>query len=187
TISYLADGVTSGYFWYSSDAGLDKEAMVPMQYWDVAALKELGMPFDVAPLPQGPYGRFAPTVANSWVITRSADPAAQRAAWRWIEYYSSVPVQVKWALEGEAAPANLQAAIEVFQAENVTPAHLSVFVEGMNYVDWIGNNPVWNDWFFTALETNLAKGARGEISPQEAVLQADHAAQVMLDDYYADR
>ncbi|HET7559569.1 MAG TPA: extracellular solute-binding protein [Limnochordia bacterium] len=185
TIQYIHDGVQSGYFQDSGDAGLVKEAMAPMQYWDVTALKQAKVPFDVAPLPNGPNGRFAPTVANSWVMTKSAAPAAQQAAWRWIEFYSDLGPQVKWALEGDAAPANSRAASQVFNKANTDPAHLKVFVQEMNNVDWIGNNPMWNDWFFTALGKNLDLGVKGTKSVLEAVKTADHAAQVMLDDYYA--
>ncbi len=184
-IQYMATGVQQRYFLLAGSlSDLRNVAMGLDQYVRVATLRKLGVPFNVTAVPRGPKGRFNPVVANSWVITASASPDAQQAAWKWIEYYSTASVQKRWALFGDAAPSNLSAAREVFLSPEASPSGLRDFILSMQDADWIGNNPVWESWYLGGWAPIIDKAVKGEIGPEEALVQANQAAQVALDRFY---
>lgn len=185
TINYMATGAQQEYFLVQSWLDeLRNAAMGLDQFVRVESLRQLEVPFNVTAVPKGPKGRFNPVVANSWVITKSASPEAQKAAWQWIEYYSSVPIQKTWALYGDASPANMTAAREVFLDPTSSPSGLRDLIQGMQDADWLGNNPVWENWYLNGWAPIIDRAARGELSPEEALMQANLAAQNALDSFY---
>lgn len=184
-VEYMARGVKQWYFICSGGINnLQNIAMGPDQYVRIQALKQLDMPFDVTAIPKGPKGRFNPVVANSWVITKDAPADSQAAAWEWIKYYSSVSVQKRWALYGDAAPPSMTAAKEVFLSPTVSPKGIKDYIVSMQFADWIGNNPVWDEWIFRGWAPVLDQAIRGEMDIAQALAKANHEAQMILDRYY---
>lgn len=183
-IEFMKAGLQDQSMILGGSGELRNVAMGFDQYVARQRMQELGVPFDVTAVPSGPHGRFNPVVANSWVITRSASPQEQDAAWKWIEYYSSPPVQIRWAVTGDAAPANMKAAQEVFLRSDVSPPGLRDYLKSMEDADWLGVNPVWADWYPRGWRIPIEQAVRGEISPTEAMIEADHVAQLALDRYY---
>ena len=185
TIRFMTTGVQQEYFivggWLNE---LQNIAMGLDQFVRVESLRQLEAPFNVTAVPKGSKGRFNPVIANSWVITQTASPQSQQAAWQWIEHYSSVPIQKAWALHGDASPANMVAAREVFLDPKASPSGMRDLIHSMQDADWVGNNPVWAAWYIDGWGPIIDRAARGELSPEEAMIQANLAAQNALDSFY---
>jgi len=183
-IEFMKEGVELGYYLNSAPAFLRTASMGLDNFTTIVTKQQIGIPFDVVPVPRGEAGRFVPVVANSWVVSRQATPDQLDAAWKWIEYYSSSDVQLRWARTGEAAPANMVALREYADSPNGAVSGLREFLLSITDADWIGVMPFYDEWH-QAWTAQVDRGIKGEISPGEAALQANHAAQVVLDRYYS--
>jgi len=146
---------------------------------------EAGIDYDVTLVPSGPAGRFAPAIVNSWMINAHSSPAKQDAAWKWIKFFSSEGPQEMWGSLGEAIPIHRDAA-QAFLELDVPPANRMVFVEGLQHAVAIDPSPVWSGWV-GAVTAAFRPAFAGQVSAQEAAMQAHQSVQNVLDEYYASR
>ena len=165
------------------------ESRVAMQYGlfvRTAPANLAGIDYDVTAVPQGPAGRYAPAIVNSWMINAHSSKEKQDAAWEWVKFFSSEMPQTLWTAElGEAIPIN-RAAAPAFLDFGAGPANRAAFIDGLEYAVAIDPSPVWSGWV-DAVTRNFARAFNGQVSVEEAVAQAHQAVQQVLDDYWANR
>ncbi len=108
------------------DVGFEngKYAMVFNGPWKIKQLLEAGIPFDVAPIPKGKYGRPTPIGGTDMVVFKQAKH--KKAAVKFLSYLLSKDVQTLWANELGQIPVNVKSLPEV---DTQRHPYLSVFLE----------------------------------------------------------
>lgn len=165
------------------------QQLVAMQfgiYNRTFAANQAGFDYDVTVMPYGPAGRFNPVIVNSWIINAHSDQAKQEAAWAWIKFFAGEKAQTAWADLGEAISINRDVAIATFSRSQAAPDNVMAFVEGLNDSTPLDSSPVWSSWQSAATKA-LDPAFRGNVGIEEAAINADHAIQVILDEYYNDK
>ncbi|MFD3274503.1 sugar ABC transporter substrate-binding protein [Paenibacillus dendritiformis] len=155
-------------------------------YARVLAANEAGLNYDVALLPAGPEGaRFAPVIANSWVVNSKAGDKQAEAAWEWIRYWATEDdVQRQWAELGEAVPVKKSVAqSDVFLNSGEKPANRKAFLDSLEFAGTLDTNAVWEEWVGKFNE-NAQRAFLLDVTVDEALKQADRDVQKILDDFY---
>jgi multiple sugar transport system substrate-binding protein len=155
-------------------------------YARVLAANEAGLNYDVALLPKGPDGkRFAPVIANSWVINKTADDSKAKAAWEWIKYWATEDdVQKEWAALGEAVPVKKSVAnSDVFLGATEKPANRQAFLDSFEFAGTLDSNAVWEEWV-SKFNDNANKAFLKATSLEEALTNADKEIQDVLNNFY---
>ncbi|MFD2671388.1 ABC transporter substrate-binding protein [Marinicrinis sediminis] len=155
-------------------------------YARVLAANEAGLDYDVTVLPKGPDGkRFAPVIANSWVINNKVDGAQAEAAWEWIKYWATEDeVQREWATLGEAVPVKKSVAnSEVFLGASEKPANRQAFLDSFEFAGTLDANAVWEEWV-SKFNENANRAFLNDVSIDEMLENADQEVQKVLDNFY---
>ncbi len=155
-------------------------------YARVLAANEAGLNYDVALLPKGPDGkRFAPVIANSWVINKKADDAKAIAAWEWIKYWATEDdVQKEWAALGEAVPVKKSVAnSDVFLNATEMPINRQAFLDSFEFAGTLDSNAVWEEWV-SKFNENANQAFLKATSLEEALTNADKEIQAVLSNFY---
>ncbi|MGP4108124.1 ABC transporter substrate-binding protein [Virgibacillus sp. L01] len=198
-VEYIVDGMERGIFTDPSDLQSFQSPMSPFPsetaamrigiYARVLAANETGVNYDVTVLPKGPDGkRFAPVIANSWIISNSTSDKKAEAAWEWIKYWvSSDDVQKKWAELGEAVPVKKSVAnSDLFLNSGDKPENKQAFLDSFDFAGTLDVNAVWSEWV-KKMGDNLNRAFLGETTVEESLERADKEIQEVLDEFYEDQ
>ena len=142
--------------------------------------------YDVAPLPKGPDGkRFAPVIANSWVINKKANEQKAKAAQEWITYWTtSDEAQVEWTQVGEAIPVKKSVAnSDKFLTNNTKPENKKVFLDSLEFAGTIDTNAVFAEWV-KVFTDNLSELFMDKYGVDEYIAKTDQGIQKVLDDFF---
>jgi multiple sugar transport system substrate-binding protein len=102
-------------------------AMFMSGIWEVYGLRQGQTPYDVAPMPEGPAGRFMSHAINSLVITRSSKHPDE--AWQLLRFLKS-PGMEKIMVQGEGFMPFQKASIPTF-LENGDINNAQVFIDAL--------------------------------------------------------
>jgi multiple sugar transport system substrate-binding protein len=102
-------------------------AMYMSGVWEVYGLKQGETPYDVAPLPTGPAGRFMHFTPNAVAISRSAKNPD--AAWELIRFMKSAGLE-KIQVQGEGFCPFQKASVQTFLEQGFIP-NAQVFIDAM--------------------------------------------------------
>ncbi|WP_243013848.1 ABC transporter substrate-binding protein [Brevibacillus borstelensis] len=192
-IEWMVDGMKRGIFPDPVDLQSFQDPFKPflsgvsgMQIDIYAArvkMREAGLNFDVAPIPAGPGGkRFAPSIVNSWVISKTADEKKTQAAWEWIKYWATDDeAQREWASLGEAIPVKKKVAEEVLTSD--TSLNAKVFLDSMEFAGSLDANAVFGEWR-KAFDESMFPAFSSEESVEQGLKKANEAVQKVLDGFY---
>ncbi|USG66912.1 sugar ABC transporter substrate-binding protein [Brevibacillus ruminantium] len=192
-VEWMVDGMKKGIFPDPVDLQSFQDPFKPflsgvsgMQIDIYAArvkMRESGLNFDVAPLPAGPGGkRFAPSIVNSWVISKKADDKKTQAAWEWIKYWATDDeAQREWASLGEAIPVKKKVAEEVLNSD--TSLNAKVYLDSMEFAGSLDANAVFGEWR-KAFDEQMFPVFSGEASVEQGLKNANAAVQKVLDEFY---
>jgi len=195
-LEWIVDGMKRNIFTDPADIKSFKSPVAPfpsgqaaMQigiYARVLTANEAGVNFDVTVLPKGPSGkRFAPIIANSWVINSKASDEKAKAAWEWMKYWvTDDEVQKEWASLGEAVPVKKSVANSpLFLKTGKHPANKQAFLDSFSFAGRIDDNAVWSEWLST-FNDHLNRAFMGEITVDEVLPKAHQDVQQILDAFY---
>ncbi|QKI81401.1 ABC transporter substrate-binding protein [Kroppenstedtia eburnea] len=195
-VEWMVDGMKRGIITDPSDLKSFKSPMevFPSKsaamwfgiYARVLAANESGLNHDVTLLPKGPSGkRFAPVIANSWVINNKADDAKAKAAWEWIKYWvTEDEVQSEWAVLGEAVPVKKSVAnSDAFLNSGNKKINKQAFLDSFEFAGTLDTNAVWNEWV-QVFGDNVDRAFLGEVPVNKALGEADRGVQKTLDQFY---
>jgi len=155
-------------------------------YAATTAMNGAELNYDVAPLPKGPDGkRFAPVIANSWVINKKADDQKVKAAQEWITYWTtSDEAQVEWTQVGEAIPVKKSVAnSDKFLTNNTKPENKKVFLDSLEFAGTIDTNAVFAEWV-KVFTDNLSELFMDKYGVDEYIAKTDQGIQKVLDDFF---
>ncbi|WP_289136992.1 sugar ABC transporter substrate-binding protein [uncultured Brevibacillus sp.] len=155
-------------------------------YAATTAMNGAELNYDVAPLPKGPDGkRFAPVIANSWVINKKANEQKVRAAQEWITYWTtSDEAQVEWTQVGEAIPVKKSVAnSDKFLTNNTKPENKKVFLDSLAFAGTIDTNAVFAEWV-KVFTDNLSELFMDKYGVEEYIAKTDQGIQKVLDDFF---
>jgi multiple sugar transport system substrate-binding protein len=195
-VEWIVDGMKRNLFTDPSDLKSFKSPVAPFPsrqaamrigiYARVQAANEAGLNYDVTLLPKGPDGkRFAPIIANSWVINSKTSDAKARAAWEWIKYWvTDDEVQKEWARLGEAVPVKKSVANSpLFLETGTPPQNKQAFLDSFAFAGRLDDNAVWEEWL-TKFTDSINRAFLGEMQVEEALAKADRDVQQVLDAFY---
>lgn len=143
--------------------------------------------YGVAPFPV-PEGGHKAVVSGSVWIGIPAGAANPEAAWKYIQYYTSAPTQIRaaeYAAEKHLAaffPANVAAA---HSPVVMSQPHMNVFVESMAFARSSTVIPLAHSQFWRAYQEAWDAVMRGAKTPNEALDEAQATVQKALDDQLA--
>lgn len=193
-MEWIVDGMQREWFTAPSDLKSFQSNMAPFPskaaamrigiYARTIDANNAGLNYDVTLLPKGPDGkRFAPVIANSWVINKKAEGAKGDAAWEWVKYWATEDeVQNEWASLGEAVPVKKSAAnSERFLSGK--PDNKQAFLDSFEFAGTLDVNAVWSEWV-GKFGDSVNRAFEGEIGVDEALSQADKDVQQVLDEFY---
>ncbi|WP_103104383.1 ABC transporter substrate-binding protein [Brevibacillus reuszeri] len=155
-------------------------------YAATTAMNGAELNYDVAPLPKGPDGkRFAPVIANSWVINKKANEQKVKAAQEWITYWTtSDEAQVEWTQVGEAIPVKKSVAnSDKFLTNNTKPENKKVFLDSLEFAGTIDTNAVFAEWV-KVFTDNLSELFMDKYGVDEYIAKTDQGIQKVLDDFF---
>ncbi|WP_312110255.1 ABC transporter substrate-binding protein [Brevibacillus reuszeri] len=155
-------------------------------YAATTAMNGAELNYDVAPLPKGPDGkRFAPVIANSWVINKKANDQKVKAAQEWITYWTtSDEAQVEWTQVGEAIPVKKSVAnSDKFLTNNTKPENKKVFLDSLEFAGTIDTNAVFAEWV-KVFTDNLSDLFMDKYGVDEYISKTDQGIQKVLDDFF---
>ncbi|MFP3387515.1 ABC transporter substrate-binding protein [Brevibacillus sp. SIMBA_040] len=155
-------------------------------YAATTAMNGAELNYDVAPLPKGPDGkRFAPVIANSWVINKKANEQKVKAAQEWITYWTtSDEAQVEWTQVGEAIPVKKSVAnSDKFLTNNTKPENKKVFLDSLEFAGTIDTNAVFAEWV-KVFTDNLSELFMDKYGVDEYISKTDQGIQKVLDDFF---
>ncbi|SDN94122.1 multiple sugar transport system substrate-binding protein [Paenibacillus sp. yr247] len=155
-------------------------------YAATTAMNGAGLNYDVAPLPKGPTGkRFAPVIANSWVINKKADDKKAKAAWEWIKYWAdNDDAQKEWTQVGEAVPVKKSVAnSDMFLIKTTKPENKKVFLDSLAFAGTIDSNAVFSEWV-KVYNDNNADLFMNKIKVDEWLTKTDQGVQKVLDGFF---
>ncbi|GED70873.1 sugar ABC transporter substrate-binding protein [Brevibacillus reuszeri] len=155
-------------------------------YAATTAMNGAELNYDVAPLPKGPDGkRFAPVIANSWVINKKANEQKVKAAQEWITYWTtSDEAQVEWTQVGEAIPVKKSVAnSDKFLTNNTKPENKKVFLDSLEFAGTIDTNAVFAEWV-KVFTDNLSDLFMDKYGVDEYISKTDQGIQKVLDDFF---
>jgi len=155
-------------------------------YTRILAANEAGLDYDVTLLPKGPNGeRFAPFIANSWVINGKSNDEKAQGAWEWVKYWATEDeVQNEWTALGEAIPVKKSVAnSDTFLKVTEYPANRQAFLDSMEFAGTLDANAVWDEWL-DKFSQNANRAFLGDISIDEAITGADREVQEVLNQFY---
>ncbi|MGF9823452.1 sugar ABC transporter substrate-binding protein [Brevibacillus agri] len=155
-------------------------------YAATTSMNGAGLNYDVAPLPKGPDGkRFAPVIANSWVINKKAEEQKVKAAQEWITYWTtSDEAQKEWAEVGEAIPVKKSVAnSEMFLNPSIKPDNKQVFLDSLEFAGTIDTNAVFAEWLKVVTD-NLAELFMDKMSVDDYITKTDEGVQKVLDEFF---
>ena len=155
-------------------------------YAATTAMNGAELNYDVAPLPKGPDGkRFAPVIANSWVINKKANEQKAKAAQEWITYWTtSDEAQVEWTQVGEAIPVKKSVAnSDKFLTNNTKPENKKVFLDSLEFAGTIDTNAVFAEWV-KVFTDNLSELFMDKYGVDEYIAKTDQGIQKVLDDFF---
>ncbi|RNB86988.1 sugar ABC transporter substrate-binding protein [Brevibacillus fluminis] len=155
-------------------------------YAATTSMNDAGLNYDVAPLPKGPGGkRFAPVIANSWVINKKADDAKVKAAEEWIKFWAtSDEAQKEWAQVGEAVPVKKSVAnSDMFLTKETKPDSKKVFLDSLEFAGTIDANAVFSEWY-KVFSDNLTDLFMEKTNVDTFISKTDPELQKVLDDFY---
>lgn len=192
-IQWMVDGMQKGIFPDPVDLQSFQDPFKPflsgvsaMQIDIYAArvkMRDAGLPFDVVPLPAGPTGkRFAPSIANSWVISKSADEKKTQAAWEWIKYWATDDeAQKEWASLGEAIPVKKTVAEAVLTSD--TSLNAKAYLDSLEFAGTLDANAVFGEWR-KQFEDQMLPVFSGQMSVEQGLKNTNEAIQKVLDEFY---
>ncbi|MFF2529979.1 ABC transporter substrate-binding protein [Brevibacillus sp. NPDC058079] len=155
-------------------------------YAATTSMNGAGLNYDVAPMPKGPDGkRFAPVIANSWVINKKAEEQKVKAAKEWITYWTtSDEAQKEWTEVGEAIPVKKSVAnSEMFLNPATKPENKKVFLDTLEFAGTIDTNAVFTEWV-KVFTDNLAELFMDKYGTDEFITKTDEGIQKVLDDFF---
>lgn len=155
-------------------------------YAATTAMNGAELNYDVAPLPKGPDGkRFAPVIANSWVINKKANEQKVKAAQEWITYWTtSDEAQVEWTQVGEAIPVKKSVAnSDKFLTNNTKPENKKVFLDSLEFAGTIDTNAVFAEWV-KVFTDNLSELFMDKYGVDDYIAKTDQGIQKVLDDFF---
>lgn len=195
-MDWIVDGMNRGIFTdpvdlksFQSSMAVFPSGSAAMRigiYARVQAANEAGLNYDVTLLPTGPDGkRFAPVIANSWVISAKADEAKAQAAWEWMKFWATEDeVQKEWAALGEAVPVKKSVAnSEVFLTSGTNPANRQAFLDSFEFAGTLDTNAVWEEWV-SKFNENAERAFLGDTTVEETLKKANEDIQKVLDGFY---
>ncbi len=121
---------------------------------------------------------------NALVISRGKSQVVKDAAWRYIEYHSSLEAQIKLGRRGEGLPFNRRAALSVVDTEEARKHNLKVFYDMVDESVDYDVNGCWRKWRRDAFQKEIEKGALGIVPIEEVPDNAHREVQKVLDAYY---
>ncbi|WDI02602.1 sugar ABC transporter substrate-binding protein [Paenibacillus urinalis] len=195
-MNWIVDGMQKGIFTDPVDLKSFQSAMAVFPsgsaamrigiYARVQAANEAGLNYDVTVLPTGPDGkRFAPVIANSWVISAKADEAKAAAAWEWMKFWATEDeVQKEWAALGEAVPVKKSVAnSDVFLTAGEKPENRQAFLDSFEFAGTLDTNAVWEEWV-SKFNENAERAFLGDATVDESLTKANGEIQDVLDAFY---
>jgi len=140
--------------------------------WAINGFKNAGINLGIAEVPTGPKGHK--TWGGDTVLSITANSAVKEAAWEFIKYWNSVPVQRKWALEVGFPPTRIDMATDkALLAGN--PA-IVTFLKSASYAEiFLPSEPKAGRIDAEVLVPLFEAVTRGTETPK-AALQKAHAA-----------
>ncbi|WP_026799319.1 ABC transporter substrate-binding protein [Pontibacillus halophilus] len=195
-MNWIVDGMERGILTDPSDLQSFQSPMSPFPsgtaamrigiYARVLAANETGINYDVSVLPKGPNGdRFAPVIANSWIVNENSSDEKAEAAWEWVKYWvTEDEVQKEWAELGEAVPVKKSVAnSDLFLNSGEQSINKQAFLDSFEFAGTLDTNAVWSEWL-QKFNENADQVFLGETSVEDALKQADEEVQKVLDDFY---
>lgn len=157
-------------------------AMAIMTTVELPYERDMGLNFDVTLVPDGPRKRVVRLWPDSFAI-----PAASQhkdEAWEFIKFAITLNKMDRYSGERK---------IPVYKSLATSPEWLQpelmgnkmVFINSIAYGDPLEFRPAWGQWE-PKLRQALAPALLGQMSPAEAVANANHAIQTELDRFFAE-
>lgn len=195
-MEWIVDGMQKGVLTDPSDLQSFQSPMSPFPsgtaamrigiYARVLAANETGINYDVTVLPKGPDGkRFAPVIANSWIVNNNSSDEKAEAAWEWVKFWvTEDEVQKEWAELGEAVPVKKSVAnSDLFLNSGDNKINKQAFLDSFEFAGTLDTNAVWSEWL-QKFNDNINRAFLNETSIEEALQQADKEVKKVLDDFY---
>ncbi|WP_345238946.1 sugar ABC transporter substrate-binding protein [Pontibacillus salipaludis] len=195
-MEWIVDGMQKGVLTDPSDLQSFQSPMSPFPsgtaamrigiYARVLAANETGINYDVTVLPKGPDGkRFAPVIANSWIVNNNSSDKKAEAAWEWVKFWvTEDEVQKEWAELGEAVPVKKSVAnSDLFLNSGDNKINKQAFLDSFEFAGTLDTNAVWSEWL-QKFNDNINRAFLNETSIEEALQQADKEVKKVLDDFY---
>ncbi|GGC98401.1 ABC transporter substrate-binding protein [Pontibacillus salipaludis] len=195
-MEWIVDGMQKGVLTDPSDLQSFQSPMSPFPsgtaamrigiYARVLAANETGINYDVTVLPKGPDGkRFAPVIANSWIVNNNSSDEKAEAAWEWVKFWvTEDEVQKEWAELGEAVPVKKSVAnSDLFLNSGDNTINKQAFLDSFEFAGTLDTNAVWSEWL-QKFNDNINRAFLNETSIEEALQQADKEVKKVLDDFY---
>ncbi|MCD5322840.1 MULTISPECIES: ABC transporter substrate-binding protein [Pontibacillus] len=195
-VKWMVEGMEKGILTDPSDLQSFQSPMSPFPsgtaamrigiYARVLAANETGINYDVSVLPKGPDGkRFAPVIANSWIVNNNSSDAKAEAAWEWVKFWvTEDDVQKEWAELGEAVPVKKSVAnSDLFLNSGENKINKQAFLDSFEFAGTLDTNAVWSEWL-QKFNDNINRAFLNETSVEEALKQADKEVTKVLEDFY---
>ncbi|QST01733.1 sugar ABC transporter substrate-binding protein [Pontibacillus sp. ALD_SL1] len=195
-MEWIVEGMQKGVLTDPSDLQSFQSPMSPFPsgtaamrigiYARVLAANETGINYDVTVLPKGPGGkRFAPVIANSWIVNNNSSDKRAEAAWEWVKFWvTEDEVQKEWAELGEAVPVKKSVAnSDLFLNSGDNKINKQAFLDSFEFAGTLDTNAVWSEWL-QKFNDNINRAFLNETSIEEALQQADQEVMKVLDDFY---
>ncbi|KGP92998.1 ABC transporter substrate-binding protein [Pontibacillus chungwhensis BH030062] len=195
-MKWMVEGMQKGVLTDPSDLQSFQSPMSPFPsgtaamrigiYARVLAANETGINYDVTVLPKGPDGkRFAPVIANSWIVNNNSSDEKAEAAWEWVKFWvTEDEVQKEWAELGEAVPVKKSVAnSDLFLNSGDNKINKQAFLDSFEFAGTLDTNAVWSEWL-QKFNDNINRAFLNETSIEEALQQADKEVTKVLDDFY---
>ncbi|NLC43388.1 MAG: sugar ABC transporter substrate-binding protein [Clostridiales bacterium] len=165
--------------------------LVAMQYNNSIQVsvfnKSKDLDYDIAVLPKRKI-RAVSYNANPFVINSKSSPEKAEAAWKFIKFFASNEKVQRLLAEGGFGIPILKKAIysDAFMYSSIKPDNKAAFIEPLEdgYALPMDLNKCWGEWN-NAINQNLSLAWLGEITPEEAVINAHKAVQKILDSAFS--
>ncbi len=143
-----------------------------------------GAPFDwgIAAVPAPAGGTTASNVGGEHMFIFQDSPN-QEAAWEFVKYMTSTDVQIKWDMKTGFLPVrdSVAASSTYLDWVNETEPRMLPFVEGMPFAHTRPATPKYNE-VSEAFSREIQQALLGELSPAEALTNAENAVNEILAD-----